>query len=92
MACARAQISDVAPASSCTFFDRAGTHDRAWVWKPLNKARACSRDHAVRVPSSHPCLSSASQVMRGQTLITRTINAATFHATYVQEEIRPANV
>jgi hypothetical protein len=47
------QISDVAPASSSTFFDRAGTHDRAWVWKPLNKARrlraCCSstyRDHA----------------------------------------------
>ena len=56
-------VSDVAPASSSTFFDRAGTYDRAWVWKPLNK------------------------VMRGQTLITRTIGAATFHATYVQEDI-----
>ncbi len=32
-------ISDVAAAGSGAFFSRAGTHDRAWVWKPLNKAR-----------------------------------------------------
>ncbi len=37
--CLPLQLSDVMPSSSLTFFHRAGTHDRAWVWKPLNKAR-----------------------------------------------------
>jgi hypothetical protein len=92
---ARVQISDVAPASSSTFFDRAGTHDRAWVWKPLNKARRHAACRCCALLQLHTAFSSADartlrfalQVMRGQTLITRTIGAATFHATYVQEDI-----
>lgn len=53
------QVSDVAAAGSGVgAFAHAKTHDRQWVWKPLNK------------------------VYRGQTLITRTIRAATFQATY----------
>jgi hypothetical protein len=90
------QLSDVAPASTCTFFDRAGTHDRAWVWKLLNKARAaalrclrpagcCHADVLLRCAVSL-------QVMRNQTLITRTMAAATFHATYVQEEMGEGGV
>ena len=58
-------VSDVAAAGSgAGVFAHAKTHDRAWVWKPLNK------------------------VFRGQTLITRTITAATFQATYKELDAR----
>ena len=31
------QVSDVSAAGTCAFFSHATTHDRAWVWKLLNK-------------------------------------------------------
>lgn len=69
-----------------TLFDRASTHDRAWVWKPLNKARAAPQTRPLlrsEPLTPHLLAPQSQQVMRGQTLITRTMGSGTFHATYV---------
>ena len=46
------QLSDVSQVTNMTLFDRASTHDRAWVWKPLNKARAPAMPRAFRARSA----------------------------------------
>ena len=66
-----------------TLFART-TNDRTWVWKPLNKARSGPASGVKRGrPWLTPGVYVRSQVMRGQTLITRTMAATTFDATYV---------